>query len=147
MNSNINDQEIVDYIESSAILIEKLASEKNKLEKKLKACEADLKSFQKKAAEEPKRVINKVLISKEQADLISNNLVELHLVKNASVNDLSHTLQTSPDKMVDIFNGLILKFAALSVNSRGKGILPETVSKTLTEDEQLEKKAFFTTLK
>ena len=83
----LSDQEVVDYIESSATLIEdlksevkKLASEKDVLEKNLDAAKKDAQSYKaalyKKAGESR---IEKIYLSKEQADLIANNLVNVQL--------------------------------------------------------------------
>lgn len=147
MNHNvISDQEVVDYIESSATLIDnlksevkKLASEKSKLEQELISYK---EAFAKKASEAPVVKTKQILLNKDQADLIANNLVGLNLIKNASIADVSEALQHDTSKMVQVFNGLISKIA--SSHSTGRGIAPEKTNiKTLTEDEELEKAAFY----
>lgn len=150
----LSDQEVVDYIESSATLIEnlksevkKLASEKDILEKNLDAAKKDAQSYKaalyKKAGE---KHIEKIYLSKEQADLIANNLVNVQLVKSASINEVSEILQKDTSKMVQVVNGLIAKLASVNVSnfSRGRGIAPEKdLTKTLSEEELIEKSAFY----
>ena len=154
-NTNITlDQEVVDYIESSATLIDnlnsevkKLASEKTVLEQELASikaeCESLKDSFKKQASIKPEIKIEQLLLTKDQADLIANNLVGLSLIKNASVNEVSEVLQKDASKMVQVFNSLIAKVAANHVS--GRGVAPEKTSsiRQLTEEEQLEKSAFF----
>ena len=151
------DQEVVEYIESSATLIDnlnsevkKLASEKTVLEQELANLKSEYESlkdsFKKQASVKPEIKIEQLLLTKDQADLIANNLVGLSLVKNASINDVSEVLQKDASKMVEVFNGLIAKVAANHIS--GRGVAPEKAVnvKQLTEEEQLEKSAFFKTL-
>jgi predicted nuclease with TOPRIM domain len=151
------DQEVVEYIESSATLIDnlnsevkKLASEKTVLEQELATLKSEYEllkdSFKKQASVKPEIKIEQLLLTKDQADLIANNLVGLSLVKNASINDVSEVLQKDASKMVEVFNGLIAKVAANHIS--GRGVAPEKAVnvKQLTEEEQLEKSAFFKTL-
>lgn len=154
MDKKFSDQEVVDYIESSATLIEdlksevkKLASEKDSLKKEIssyKEAAENYKAALYKKAGETKLIEKQILLSKEQADLIANNLVNMQIVKHASTDDVSEALQKDPSKMVQVFNGLISKIATTNISSyaRGRGIAPEKdFKKTLTEEELLEKSA------
>lgn len=150
----LNNQEVVDYIESSATLIEelksevkKLASERDSLLKDLNIAKEEAVSFKaalyKKAGE---KTVEKICLDKDQADLISSNLINIGLIKNASVEDISQALQKDTSKITQVINGLIAKVASANVSnfSRGRSIAPEKdLSKTLSEEELIEKTAFY----
>ena len=152
-NKALTNEEIVDFVSKSATLIEnlksevsalkdqslKLASEKAKLEDELQEAKGALyrKTASRVQVAEPKKIL-----SKEQADLLANNLAELNLIKSASAKPLSSTLQSNPEKMVDVFNGVLAKIATSHLSMQGRPVTAEVIEvKKLTEEEELERVA------
>lgn len=136
------DQDVVDYIESSATLIENLNSEVKKLASELTTKNQEIAALKRQLANtKTASVVNNYMFTNEQANLLANNLINLRLVKSASVEDLATTLKTDNTKVFSAFNGLIAKVA--SNHTSGRGIAPDRhlEFKQLTEEELIEQKA------
>ena len=144
---SISDQEVLDYISSSAELLESLKSENALLSEKLSKAASEIKDLQNKLSTETKKQASYTpasIINKEQAELIVSNLSELDLLDKNNIKLASETLVANPSKAVELINGLIGKVASYQAASRGRGVTSTEVKfKKLSEEEQIERDIFF----
>lgn len=145
----ISSQEIIDFVSSSAELVENLKQEKTLLSQQLSkvASERDALKVQLENAKSSFKKANVApsIITKEQADIIATNLFELNLLEKQNIKSASETLVNDPKKSIDLINGLIGKVASyVNTNSRGLGIkVKEFNKKALNEEEQIERSIIY----
>lgn len=149
ITDTLTPQELIDFVSSSAELVEKLKKEKALLSEQLSKAISERDAL-KVQLENAKSQVKKAgaptsIITEEQAMIIANNLCELNLLQKQHIKSASQTLVNDPKKSIDLINGLIGKVASyINTSSRGLGVkVKQFNTKTLNEEEQIERNIIY----